>query len=229
MVPPEPSTMIARLTHEGRQRRFARFVAALPRPVGRPLRLLDVGGTWTYWSTMDWRLLEPVEIVLLNVEPQRVPPPFSAVVGDARDLSRYDDQSFDVVYSNSVIGHVGTREDQARMAREVRRVGRTYILQTPNHYFPIDWRTLVPGFHWLPAEWQAWAFLHMRVGTYRRTSDPRVAREWATRVRNLTRAELRRFFPEATIASERLAGLTKSLIVCGRHSGHPSGGSSVQL
>jgi ubiquinone/menaquinone biosynthesis C-methylase UbiE len=152
------------------------------------------------------------------VFPQTVPPPFTAVVGDARDLSRFPDQCFDVVYSNSVIGHVGSRRDQAQMAREVRRVGRMYVLQTPNHYFPIDWRTLVPGFHWLPATWQAWAFLHLRVGKYARTADPEVAWEWATRVRNLTRTDLQEFFPDGTILPERLAGFTKSFVVLRKNS-----------
>jgi hypothetical protein len=198
-----------------RRRRFGLFVSKLPRPADRPLRVLDVGGTWAYWTAMDWRVLAPVDIVLLNTISQTVEAPFTAVVGDGRDLSRYPDQSFDVVYSNSVIGHVGSREDQARMAREVRRVGRSYVLQAPNQYFPIDWRTMVPGFHWLPATWQAWAFQRVRVGTYSRAEDSKVAWEWATRVRNLTKADLAEFFPGATVHSERVFGFTKSFIVSG--------------
>ena len=111
------------LVRAGRQRRFDRFVERLRRPAGRPLRLLDVGGTSVYWAEIDWRQLQPVEIVLFNVGLQPVAAPFQSVAGDARDLSRYGDQTFDVVYSNSVIGHVGTLDDQARMAREIQRVG----------------------------------------------------------------------------------------------------------
>lgn len=209
------SPFLTTAMRRARQRRFAQFIANVSRPTDRPLRVLDVGGTAAYWAAVDWHVLEPVEVVLLNVVPQIVSPPFEAVVGDARDLSRYPDQSFDLVCSNSVIGHVGSRIDQARMAREVRRVGRVYVLQTPNHLFPLDWRTLIPAFHWLPPHWQAWAFLHMRVGRYARTSDPHVAWEWATRVRNLTRADVAAFFPGAAVFRERVAGFTKSFIVCG--------------
>lgn len=80
------------------------------------------------------------KVTLLNVMPQAG---IDAVLGDARDLSRYGDGEFDVVFSNSCIGHVGGFEDQLRMAREIRRVGRRYFVQTPNHGLPIDWRILV--------------------------------------------------------------------------------------
>jgi hypothetical protein len=197
----------------GRQQRFQRILQTIRRPEHRPLRLLDVGGTTGYWAAMPWQQLAPVEIVLLNVEPQDVSPPFAAVVGDARDLSRYADQSFDVVYSNSVIGHVGGFDDQRRMARELQRVGRQVILQTPNHRFPIDWRTLIPGFHFLPVGAQAWCLQRTRVGRYARVRDPQVAWHLASRVRNLTRRELRLLFPQAAIYAERACAVTKSFIV----------------
>jgi hypothetical protein len=107
---------------------FARLLASLP----KPLRILEV------------------QIELLNLVTEPVRAPFTSVAGDARDLSRYPDRSFDIVFSNSVIGHVGGLSDQARAASEVRRVGRCYFVQTPNHGFPVDWRTMVPLFHFLP-------------------------------------------------------------------------------
>lgn len=207
-------SLFAERVRRGRQRRFAAFIEQIPRPAGRPLQLLDVGGTWGYWSEMPWASLGNVRIELLNTHPQTVPQPFTAVVGDARDLSRYPDQHFDVVFSNSVIGHVGTLIDQARMAAEIQRVGRTFVLQTPNQYFPIDWRTLVPGFHWLSPAAQAWWLSRVRVGRYPKT-DPASAMELATRVRNLTKRELVGLFHRATIERERVFGFTKSFTVRG--------------
>lgn len=205
---------IVHLETRARQRRFALISALIP--ATRPLRILDVGGRWDYWQALDWRVLMPCEITLFNLEvPSDVPQPFTAATGDARDLSRYADDSFDLVYSNSVIGHVGTFADQQRMASEIRRVGKAFILQTPNHHFLIDWRTLVPCFHWLPAAVQAWCFAHMRVGTYPKAATPEVAWTWATRIRNLTRRELRTLFPDSAILRERVAGFTKSFIVHG--------------
>jgi hypothetical protein len=197
----------------GRRRRFEWIEKASRHSGGRAWRILDVGGTVEYWSSMPWQALAPVEVVLLNVMPQATAPPFTAVVGDARDLSRYDDQSFDVAYSNSVIGHVGSIHDQRRMAAELQRVGRHVILQTPNHWFPIDWRTLVPGFHFLPVTLQAWCLHHARIGRYARVRDAEEARRLAGRVRNLTRGELAGMFPRAEIHRERAVGFTKSFVV----------------
>ena len=176
-----------------------------------------------YWSAMPWQSLRPIEVTLLNVSPQSVPPPFHAVVGDARDLSRYGDGSFDIVYSNSVIGHVGGFEDQQQMARELQRVGRQVWVQTPNRRFPIDWRTLVPGFHLLPPDVQVWCLRRVRVGRYPRVADRETARHLVMRIRNLSRVELRLMFPHARIRAERVCGFAKSFIVAGETG--PSPGS----
>jgi hypothetical protein len=166
---------------------------------------------------MDWSILGNIEIVLLNTFVQEhLPPPFLSVVADARDLSRYGDREFDVVYSNSVLCHVGAFSDRVRMAREIRRVGRSYFVQTPNPGFIIDWRTLIPFFHFLPLSSQAWCFRHFRVGTYPRIQDYSASLYQASRVQTVTCDELRRLFPDGTIVRERVLGMTKSFVV---HSG----------
>jgi len=213
------SHFISTLELRGRRKRFAQFVnLALKVTVRhRPTRILDVGGTWAYWSQFDWSRLGRVEVVLLNVFPQEpVPPPFTVVVGDGRDLSRFQDGEFDIVYSNSVLSLVGALPDQERMAREVRRVGKSYFVQTPNRRFIIDWRTLVPFFHLLPPALQAWCFQRFRVGTYPRFKNGAEALHQASRIRDLTAGELRALFPDATITRERVLGLTKSFSL---HSG----------
>jgi hypothetical protein len=199
----------------GRERRFALFVDLVRSARGTDgcLRILDVGGTSEYWEGVNWKALGSIEVTLLNLMPQKVEPPFAAAVGDARDLSAFADQSFDVVYSNSVISLVGARQEQARMAREIQRVGRAYVLQTPNYNFPIDWRTLVPLFHFLPVTMQAWCFRHLRVGRYPRMESRERSLLHAGRVRDLTLRELTDLFPGCRVARERVAGFTKSFIV----------------
>jgi Methyltransferase domain len=187
---------------------FLKLLATLPAPV----RILDVGGTVAYWETVGLPN-SGVDIELLNIERELVQTPFTSVAGDARDLSRYKDKSFDVVFSNSVLGHVGGQSDQQRMAQEVRRVGTYYFVQTPNHGFPIDWRTMVPLFHFLSARSQAWCFERFAVGAYRRARDKEEALHWATRVRNIRGAELSTLFPSAHVVPEKVAGFTKSFIL----------------
>src|SRR5690348_16566064 len=205
------------LARLARRRRFDQIVELIPRHA----RILDVGGELGYWHTVDWQAIAPREIVLLNLSAPNVPAPFSSVIGDARDLSRYPDQSFDLVLAHSVLGHVGSYADQLRMAREVRRVGKAFLVQTPNFWFPLDWHTLVPCFHWLPRRLQAWCFAHVRVGTYPKAQSAQIAWHRATRIRNVTAREVREMFPGATVYRERIAGLTKSLTIHGTNSYAP--------
>jgi SAM-dependent methyltransferase len=205
--------LLSQVETRARRRRHRFFTGLLP-VLDRPLEILDVGGVHDYWQrALD---VQPIHanIVLFNVFSQSdLPAHFSSVVGDARDLSRYSDQQFDVVFSNSVIGHVGSPQDQLRMAREIRRVGVRHFVQTPNHGFPIDWRTLVPGFHFLPATLQAWCFQRFPVGRYAKVDDWHAALELATRIRNVRKADLPVFFPGSTVVCEKFAGLTKSFMI----------------
>lgn len=62
----------------------------------------------------------------------------------------FADGSFDLVLSNAVIEHVGSEGDQAAFVHEHRRVGRHWIITTPNRWFPIESHTGVFMLHWLP-------------------------------------------------------------------------------
>lgn len=196
-----------------RQRRFARFrqlVDALPGPI----RILDVGGTTSFWERVGYAGHDRLEIVLLNLVEQDAPHPnLTAVVGDGADLSRYPDDAFDVVVSNSVLEHLPTPELQARMASEVRRVGRRVYLQTPNRAFPLEPHFLFPFFGILPMRVRAWLLQHLSLGWHPRQPDPVKAMEDVRSVRLLSGSEMRRLFPGATFENERVLFLTKSFIV----------------
>lgn len=60
-----------------------------------------------------------IHITLLNLYPvQTKYPNFTSVVGDGTDLKQFGDGEFDVVFSNSVIEHVGTFANQQRMSQQ---------------------------------------------------------------------------------------------------------------
>lgn len=65
----------------------------------------------------------------------------------------FGDQSFDIVWSNAVLEHVGSRDSQLAVLREVKRVGKRAFLTTPNYWFPIEVHTRTPVLHWLPKRW----------------------------------------------------------------------------
>lgn len=188
---------------------FLEKIKCLPHPIS----ILDIGGTLEYWRTVNIPQVDKIRIVLFNLHEQNAAFPFESVVGDARDLSRYEDKEFDIVFSNSVIGHVGSFSDQQRMAKEIQRVGIYFFLQTPNHSFPIDWRTLVPFFHFLPINAQAWCFERFSIGIYQRARTSVEALIWASRVRNIRKNELNILFSGASILPETFFGFTKSFIV----------------
>lgn len=196
-----------------RQRRFARFrqlVDGLPRPV----RILDVGGTTVFWERLGYAGDPAIEVVLLNLVDQSSPyANITPTVGDAADLSAYEDDAFDIVVSNSVLEHLPTPDLQARMASEVRRVGRRVYLQTPNRYFPLEPHFLFPFFGVLPMRVRAGLLQHLDLGWHPRQPDPHKAMADVRSIRLLSRRELRRLFPGATIVDERLALMTKSFIV----------------
>ena len=126
-------------------RRFGRFREYL-HPSSKE-RILDVGGSAQTWIGTG---LEGA-ITLLNLGPApTLPQGMSYLEGDACDLSFLEDKSFEIVFSNSVIEHVGDFYRQKQMAEELSRVGRSLWVQTPYRHFPIEVHFLFPLFQYLP-------------------------------------------------------------------------------
>lgn len=206
----QPNSLASRL----RRKRFALLRTLLER-VPRPLRILDVGGTAPFWRDSGVLGDATIDVTLLNVAiPVQRSARFTYVRGDARALE-FKDASFDVVYSNSVIEHVGGAREQGEMAREIRRVGKRYFVQTPNYFFPIEPHFLVPGFQFLPLSLRARLLNRCDLGWSKREPDLASARAVVGSVTLLRRKEFARFFPDATIYDERYLGLTKSFIAFG--------------
>ena len=166
---------------------------------------------------MGGQTMDEVRVTLLNLGAQPVSnPKFESVVGDARDLSRYPDMAFDVVFSNSVIEHLGPDfTDQKRMADEIRRVGKRYFVQTPNRYFPLEPHFLTPGFQFLPVSVRVWLVSNFNVGWYKRIPDKAQAKREVESISLLSRRDLQRLFPGAQIYEERFLGLIKSFVAYG--------------
>lgn len=61
----------------------------------------------------------------------------------------FPDKTFDWVFSNAVIEHVGTRQAQLHFLNEMLRVGRNVFFTTPNKHFPVESHTNAILLHWL--------------------------------------------------------------------------------
>ena len=197
-----------------RRKRFELLRRMIDRCSG-PVRILDVGGRLSYWKMMmsDRGFGTQVHITLLNVEaPQVDEPGFLSVSGDGRSMPQFVDREFDIVFSNSTIEHVGSLDDQRRMADEVRRIGRAYYVQTPNRHFPIEPHFLFPLFQFLPLRVRAWLVQHFALGWYERIRDREAAWREVSSIQLLDRGSFQGLFPDATVHDERYAGLVKSFV-----------------
>jgi len=195
---------------EMRSRRFRRFEELASR-LPRPLRILDIGGTNEFWEHAGWAGRPEVRITALNlVAGERVHENIAPVAGDATDLREYGDGSFDIAFSNSVIEHLFTWENQVKMARESMRVGRAYWCQTPNFWFPMEPHFHFPGWQWLPEGMRVAILRRRKCGFRGPVPDPEKARTSVREVRLLGRREIRRLFPSCELGAERFAGLVKS-------------------
>ena len=180
-------------------------------------RVLDVGGTPDNWT------LAPVRprLTFLNLPRAReaAPEGLDWVDGDGCALP-FGDGSFDVVFSNSVIEHLGTPERQLRFAAEAARVGRQYCVQSPNRWFPVETHLLTPWVHYLPKRWQAplvrrWTVWAMLTGIQGERKHFYIEHYLAD-VHLLDRAALQALFPQGTVIRERFLGFTKSLMAVRR-------------
>jgi len=194
-----------------RMRRFAAAFAITPRT-----RILDVGGTPDIWGLLP----RARRVVLINMpradeSRQSAAAGMEYVHGDGCHLP-FADGSFDIVFSNSVIEHVGEPEAQLRFAQEIRRTGRGYWVQTPNRFFPIETHLLMPFVHLLPRAWRAfivrrftvWHWIHRPGAEEKRF----YIEHFVNDIRLLSAGEMQRLFPDAVILRERFLGFTKSLI-----------------
>ena len=200
------------LTARMRQRRFSLFLSMLNQ-LPKSIKILDVGGTEQFWRHVGFNRFDDCQVNLLNRRAvETTLPNFSSVAGDARDLTSYDDGTFDVVFSNSVIEHVGNIEDQSRIAAEVQRLGKYYFVQTPNYYFPVEPHFQFPCFQYLPVGLRAALTQHFSLGWYPRARDISQARQWVNDIRLLSRREVQLLFPDARIVAERWCGWPKSFL-----------------
>ncbi len=157
-----------------------------------------------------------IEFTLINLEAEEpISPRFQCFAGDARDLSRFSDKQFDIVFSNSVIEHVGDLQDQFQMANECMRVGKRYYIQTPNRYFPIEPHFLFPFFQFFPLRMKVWLLMHFKLGWFEKMSDRQQAERAAKSARLMTKRELMRAFPGAKLFVEKFKGWPKSFTMVG--------------
>jgi hypothetical protein len=211
MLPGLRSSLVQSVIRHFRRQRMQKLFKKFP--LTSKSLVLDVGGLPKTW---DLAPIRP-KVVTLNLPTaypaDQIPP--LLVFGDGCQLP-FRDQTFDLVFSNSVIEHLGTVGRQQQFASEIQRVGKQFFVQTPNRWFPMEHHVWMPVIHWFPKNWQkpilnGWSLWQM-------IAQPDAAQKhfylehYLLDVRLLTAKELQRLFDNGSLIRERFFGWTKSLI-----------------
>lgn len=185
--------LAARASLWNRRRKLALFMERM-RP-GPETRIVDVGVGDTGFGTEPGVASSHNFFEALYPWPQRITavsdvplpnfarefPLVQCVTASGTELP-FEDDAFDVAFSNAVVEHVGGQEQQRKFVAELCRVAPRVFVSTPNRWFPIETHTLVPFVHWLPRPAADRAFTALR-------------RDSWDRVQLLTKRELLGLFP----------------------------------
>lgn len=186
-----------------RMRQFAQEFALTPES-----RILDVGGTVFNWTLLSVR---PNLVILNRYVPRKPADRAMWIKADALHLP-FRDGMFDIVYSNSVIEHVGTFENQRRFAAECQRVGTSYYIQTPNRWFFMEPHYITPFIHWVPRFLRSYLLRHFTLWGWLNRPTHAECRASVEEIRLLSEKEVRWLFPDADIWYERFMGMIKSFM-----------------
>jgi len=151
-----PESLPVRVAARVRRRMFEAFLAEF-KP-GDKETVLDLGVTsdQTYIHSNYFEAYYPFKnrITAAGIDDasflQTLYPGVRFVFANALHLP-FPKEAFDLAHSSAVLEHVGSSENQVRMIVECLRVSRRGIfLTTPNRWFPIEFHTQLPLFHWMP-------------------------------------------------------------------------------
>jgi SAM-dependent methyltransferase len=151
-----PLPLVRRILRRGQAALYQRYERYLPPDPSH--RVLDLGVNASLENRRDYffedRYPYPGQVVAAGLEaPKRfrdIFPEIEYVQVRRGEPYPFPENSFDVVFCNAVVEHVGSREVQRRFLADVFRIGKSAFVTTPNRWFPVEVHTVLPFLHWLP-------------------------------------------------------------------------------
>lgn len=151
-----PRPLVRRILRRGQAALYRRYERHFPPDPSQ--RVLDLGVNGSLDERRDYffedRYPYPDRVVAAGLEP---PDRFSALFPEIEYVQvrrgepyPFAAGSFDVVFCNAVVEHVGSREVQRRFLADLFSIGRSAFVTTPNRWFPVEVHTVLPFVHWLP-------------------------------------------------------------------------------
>lgn len=198
------------LGQRSRSRRWKVFTDRFPDL--QNMTVIDLGGTAEYWLRAPIR---PKHVHLLNLEEAPTTDLPSWMRHDIADATIIPDGlapgPYDLVYSNSVIEHVGGHERREAFARNVAALAPNHWIQTPYRYFPVEPHWVCPFMQYLPLAARARLGMHWPlVHTRHESTEVAIAAQLQVELLDIT--GMRYYFPDSTMVYDRMAGLVKSVV-----------------
>jgi len=153
----KPESLAVRVAGYQRRKMFEQFVKKME--IGAGESIADVGATsdrtYEHSNYLEAWYPQKQAITAVGIDDasflEAAYPGMTFLRADGRDLP-FADRSFDFVHSSAVLEHVGNAENQTKFLRELRRIARKGVfVTTPNRWFPVEFHTVLPLVHWLPA------------------------------------------------------------------------------
>ncbi len=198
------------LSNKFRRKRFYLFNQLIEKHKS-PVKIIDLGGTQEFWENMGL-VSNNIDVTILNIDNITVRyPNFKFIQMDVRNLNVFKDKEFDIVFSNSLIEHIGNFVEKKQIAEEILRIGKSFFIQTPNYYFPLEPHFLVPFFQFFPLKIKVFLLRHFNLGWYSKL-DKKEAEKIVKETNLLRYKNVKLLFPDAVIIKEKYLGFTKSFI-----------------
>ena len=192
-----------------RTKRFGFFLHRI-KLMKKPISILDLGGKINFWENRGLTGNNDFKITVLNIESEISNySNIKTVNGNVLELKDFKENSFDIVFSNSVIEHLYNFENQKKMAVEVLRIGKNHIIQTPNKYFFIEPHYIIPFFQFYPKKIQFEILTKTKLSRLKKW-DKKFAKQYLEEIRLLTLKEMKEIFPASKIYKEKFLGISKS-------------------
>jgi hypothetical protein len=181
------------------------------------VNIIDIGGTEEYWGIVPSGFLETrnVKITIVNLPGNPLPENhdlFTFIHSDGCNLDKFENDSFHIAHSNSVIEHVGDWSRMTQFANELKRVSQKYYVQTPSFWFPIEPHCMTPFFHWLPKPLRVRLVMRYALGHWSKAASVEEATKIVDSARLLNRKKFRSLFSNSQILTERLFFMPKSFV-----------------
>jgi hypothetical protein len=208
---------------EGRSALFKRFIASFTPPV----RVIDLGGTVAMWERWGLSANDDLQIDLANnfsmdVNYRDALPrsrTISKLTIDVSELTEADYARYDVIFSNSMLEHLASFEQQKLIAQKIVQSRSSYFIQVPNRNSLIDphfAHPIAPFFAAWPRSLQVAALQLSGLNGGKRARSPAQAEDRLRYYHPLSVSEMRSMFGDAKILIERSFGIPMSIVALRR-------------